>query len=397
MKLMKLSLALLFVIAPVITLASQKAKTLDEFVKMFDSSRCKGCHAQIYEDWEKSMHAQSLFNTRGTVGGYKRMIEGYLMEAWGKSGVKTVKDIKVEHFAQCFKCHLPHFNKDTVTDDIARELAEALVKQDAATVKKVGITCIVCHNTKAIIYGWQDGKPEKNVIYGSKDGSHPDAIYKTMKKVVTMGEAVACGQCHGTGPNFEFPHASQCATAYGSYLHAYIPAGGSKTCQDCHMKDSNKGHRMPAYRDPDMAKMAVDMNVDITKAGDRAVVTVKITNKAGHRIPDGCPSQQRIVMDVTAKTKDGKEVFKDSKIFMTPNDRSFKVGYVRDTSLQPLQTVVEKYEIMFPHEDKEGEGAIKAKEMDVTVEFRYQAGPAVGEIGKDSFICCKETRIIKNQ
>ena len=53
-------------------------------------------------------------------------------------------------------------------------------------------------------------------------------------------------------------------------------------------------------------------------------------------------------MDVTATTKDGKEIFRDSKIFMTQatNSRddsmiygpSFKMGYIRDTSLQPLQT-----------------------------------------------------------
>lgn len=288
--------ALLAVMTVPVQSGAEKAKTLDEFAKMFDSSRCKGCHSPIYEEWEKSMHAQSLFGTKRTMGGYKGMIEAGLMKAWGKSGVKEVKDIKVEHFAQCFKCHLPHFNKDTVTDSVAVELAEALVKPDAATVKKVGITCIVCHNTKAIVHKWQDGEPEPGVIYGSKDGDHPDPVFKKMKKSVIMSEAVACGQCHGTGPNLEFPQPSQCATAYGSYLHAYIPAGGSKTCQDCHMRDSKKGHRMPAYRDADMAKMAVDVNVDITpykfllKAGDHypmAVATVRITNKAGHRIPDG--------------------------------------------------------------------------------------------------------------
>jgi hypothetical protein len=117
-----------------------------------------------------------------------------------------------------------------------------------------------------------------------------------MKKSPIMREAVMCGQCHGTGPNFEFPQPSQCATAYGSYLHAYIPAGGTETCQDCHMKRDGKGHLMPAYRDPEVAKRAVDVEVTATghkfllKPGDsipKASVIVKITNKAGHRIPDG--------------------------------------------------------------------------------------------------------------
>lgn len=194
MKLLKISLVLLFVIVPVIAFSAEKAKTLDEFVKMFDSSRCKGCHAEIYAEWDKSMHARSLFGTKRTMGGYKGMIEAGLMKAWAKAGVKEVKDIQVKHFAQCFKCHLPHFNENTVTDDVARELAQAIVAADAATVKKVGINCIVCHNTKAIVHQWQDGAPDPNVVYGSKDGSHPDAEYKTMKKSVIMSEAVAC--CH---------------------------------------------------------------------------------------------------------------------------------------------------------------------------------------------------------
>jgi len=111
-----------------------------------------------------------------------------------------------------------------------------------------------------------------------------------------MKESVMCGQCHGLGPNFDQPNPVQCATLYGSYLHSYIPAGGSKTCQECHMHKFQKGHYMSSYRDPDIAKRAVDVVVEaqpyqfLPKAGElvpTAVVTVKLTSNAGHRIPDG--------------------------------------------------------------------------------------------------------------
>ena len=111
---------------------------------------------------------------------------------------------------------------------------------------------------------------------------------------------------------------------------------------------------------------------------------------------------------MTAKTEDGKEIFKESKIYMpqATNSRGdamvygahFKMGYTRDTSLQPLQTRVETYEINFPYEDVEKERGkpkvreIKAKEMDVTVELRYQLDPAPGEAGKDSFVLYKMTK-----
>lgn len=290
---LKIILVLLFLVVPVITFA-QQAKTVDELATMYDVSSCKGCHSQIYDEWSKSIHARSLVGTGSTMGAMKGLVDPGLMKTFAKSGVKEIKDIKVEHFMECFKCHLPQI-KDA-TDAVAQQLAKALVDGDKATLEKVNINCLVCHNLKAIVHKWQDGEPEKGVVYGSKDGSHADKVYKAMKKGVIMKEAVMCGQCHGLGPNFEFPQPSQCATLYGSYLHAYTPAGGTETCQDCHMKKSGKGHTMPAYRDPDMVKMAVDVDVEakgykfLPKPGElipMATVMVKMTNHAGHRIPDG--------------------------------------------------------------------------------------------------------------
>lgn len=300
MRLLKLILILLFIVLPAATISAEKAKTVNELAKMYDSSSCKTCHQKEYSEWEKSIHSRSLIGTGRTIGGFKGMITAGLMGAFTKSGVKDVKDVKVEHLQWCLKCHLPQI-KDA-TDDVAKQLAKAFIDADKETLSKVSINCIVCHNTKAIIHKWQDGEPEKDVIYGGKDGAHCDKdgncakVYTKMKKSAIMNESVMCGQCHGTGPNFEFPQPSQCGTVYGSYLHSYIPAGGTSTCQNCHMGKDGKGHTIPAYRDPDMAKKAVDVEVSakgykfLLKAGDSipmAVVTVKITNNAGHRIPDG--------------------------------------------------------------------------------------------------------------
>ncbi len=279
---------------PSVAFSAEKAQSVDDLAKLYDVASCKPCHAKIYEEWEQSMHARSLIGTGRTIGGFKGMIAAGLKGAFTKAGVKETKDIKVEHLAWCLKCHLPQIND--ATDTVAQQLAEAFDKGDRATLAKVNINCLICHNTKAIVHKWQDGEPEKGVVYGSKDGAHPDKTYATMKNSVIMKEAVMCGQCHGAGPNLEFPQPSQCATLYGSYLHAYVPAGGSETCQDCHMKKDGKGHVMPAYRDPDMVKRAVDVEVTtrgyqfLMKPGDLlpvARVAVKITNKAGHRIPDG--------------------------------------------------------------------------------------------------------------
>jgi hypothetical protein len=62
------------------------------------------------------------------------------------------------------------------------------------------------------------------------------------------------------------------------------------------MHKFKKGHRMPSYRDADVATRAIDVVIEaptyqfLPRAGDWhpiTVLTVKLTNKAGHRIPDG--------------------------------------------------------------------------------------------------------------
>jgi hypothetical protein len=271
----------------------RKAQTIDELAKMYDVSSCKKCHKEIYEQWEKSLHARSIIGTPRTSDAFGRMIKAYLLGGqWKHAGVQKIEDIKTEHVIQCLECHVPQI-KDA-TDAVAREIAQAAMNGDMETLAKVNINCLVCHNQKAILHQWVDGPPEKNVVYGKIDGKHTDApVYDTLKKSPIIKETIFCGQCHGLGPGFHHPNPVHCAMLYGSYMHAYLPSGGSKTCQDCHM---DKGHQMSAYRDPDRAKNAVRVEVDAfgyyfhPKPFNwipTAVVNVKLTSNAGHRIPDG--------------------------------------------------------------------------------------------------------------
>jgi formate-dependent nitrite reductase cytochrome c552 subunit len=199
----------------------------------------------------------------------------------------------------CFKCHLPQA-LTYAEDSVAVELAEALLAKDSAKVAKLQITCIVCHNTKAIIHKRELGEPKRDVLYSKKEvAAHADARFKKVEKSAIMTESVFCGQCHGQGPNFEFDQTFQCATLYGSYLHAYMPAGGTKTCQDCHMP---KGDHLiaPNFNDDKATSelLAKAIHLDVQTIGyewlrkaatyvPKIVVEAKITTNAGHRIPDG--------------------------------------------------------------------------------------------------------------
>jgi hypothetical protein len=296
-KCFKLILIMFFLFVPAIAFTAEKAKTIDELSRMYDVSSCKTCHAKIYEEWSQSYHAISLVGSLGTMSSIAGAVKDGLMKEWTKSGVKDIKDIKVEHLVICLKCHLPQIKdaSDEVAQQIAKSAIEGATGNEAAieTLKQVGINCLVCHNSKAIIHKWVDGEVESDVIYGNKESAHADLKFKTVKKSPVMKETIFCGQCHGLGPNFELPNPTQCATLYGSYLHAYIPSDGSKTCQECHMKNS---HSMFSYRDPDLARSAVHVEVDarayyfLPRTGysvPNAVLTVKMTNNAGHRVPDG--------------------------------------------------------------------------------------------------------------
>ncbi|MBI4683720.1 MAG: cytochrome C [Nitrospirae bacterium] len=294
MRVYKAILVFFCIVFPVIAFA-EKAKTIDELAKMYDSSRCKSCHAEIYAQWEKSHHARPLMG----------VADGLMLVPVVKASAFTPKDPKqatLKNFP-CVKCHLPQA-LISAEDSVAAELSEALLAGDKVKVGKLQITCIVCHNEKAIVHRLQEGNPEKNVIYGTKNiDSHPDKTFTKVKKSVIMTQAIYCGQCHGTGPNFEFENPVQCATLYGSYQHSYIPQGGFQTCQECHMPMVNgKADHLiaPNWNDKNdsSARLSKAINLDVQTLGYQwlrkagaltpmVVVNTKISHTAGHRIPDG--------------------------------------------------------------------------------------------------------------
>ena len=283
-----------------------KAKTVAELVKMYDSSSCVECHGENHEAWSKSIHSRSIFSNGRTAATFRTAITNGLME-WPYSGVKAVKDIKVEHLMGCAKCHLPQLAD--AEDSVAREIVSTIdtwqdalkaKNKPAATaaadkLKSLNINCLICHNRNAIIHKWTDGYPQAGVVYGRSEGKHEDPKFPKMKQSPIMTESIQCGQCHGLGPNFELDNPTQCCTSYGSYLWAYTAEGGRETCQDCHMKKSKLGHNIQAYRDEGMAKAAVDFKAeffgyywrDVNAMVPKAVVKVEMINRSGHSIPDG--------------------------------------------------------------------------------------------------------------
>jgi hypothetical protein len=280
----------------------KKAKTIAELAAMYDSSGCIDCHTEAHEQWQKSLHARSIFGPEGvgrTAATFKTTIENGLME-WEHSGVKKPEDVGVKHLMICAKCHLPQLEEaeDSVAQEIVKNIyafAEDGDEEAAATLQSLNIGCTVCHGRNAIVHKWKDGAPQKDAVYGTKDGEHEDENHPVMKESMIMKESILCGQCHGLGPNFEMENPTQCATLYGAHLYTYKAEGGVETCQGCHMEKSGLGHNMQSYRAPEMAKLALEVEVeaqalqwrDGSTMTPQATVMVEIKNKAGHPIPDG--------------------------------------------------------------------------------------------------------------
>ncbi len=263
--------------------ADSQVGSISELVKLFDSTSCKECHKEIFDQWSKSHHARPLMGLDDQI-----FLKKYL-----KTGPLAVTDLNqvTNRSIPCFKCHLPQIRY--ASDAAVVEIVSAILDDNKETIRKLNIGCLVCHNEKGIVRG----KPATNTLYGNKD--IPDHPEFPVHKSGLLKDSLMCGQCHGLGPVLDYEHPVQCATLYGSYLHAYIPAGGTETCQECHMPDKN--HYMPPNfnnRQEVSELLAKALTLDVKTlayvfepvedwATPKIIVRTTITSVAGHRIPDG--------------------------------------------------------------------------------------------------------------
>ena len=267
------------------TIHPPEIHSLSGLIERFDSSGCRECHEAIYRQWESSHHARPLMGLNDWI-----FLSKYLKE--GALAVRSAREATRANFP-CAKCHLPQLS--LATDEAVKELAAAILKDDKETVRKLGITCLVCHQEKANVHH----RPETDALYGSRELRDHGGKYSTVRQSPVMKDPVFCGQCHGQGPNLDTFPPVQCATLYGSYLHAYIPAGGTQTCQDCHMPHKDHSVR-PNFNDRDetSARLAAALPMEVQVLAytfhpaenvktPMIVVRTRITSKAGHRIPDG--------------------------------------------------------------------------------------------------------------
>ncbi len=297
-KIVVLAAGFLLMIFPVALSAMEKqADTIDELLEMFDESSCMECHGEIHDEWANSWHAKAVVSS---LGGMHNFIEIGLAKEWETPLTKG-------QILKCLDCHAPVVNyaSEKLAVEIGKMIVTAFKEKgkpagDAAKkeLSRLNVGCLSCHNIKAteVARGF-NGPAEKGMIYGPAGEDAGDA-HETLE-AVDIKRSSFCMQCHGLYKAAD-GETIQCNTLSGSYQDTYIALGGSKTCQECHMK---KGHLFPGGHDLDTVKEGLGFNVQINPYKHlpgqikgvknpkhwvpSAVVNVFIENKSGHRVPDG--------------------------------------------------------------------------------------------------------------
>lgn len=283
----------LFVVVPVSAYSAQYG-SIDELVAAFSDETCKGCHGKIYEQWKSTPHANSVNLALGGLGSFQT------------SGVKQwwKREVTKRDLMKCLDCHAPVMR--FATEELAQKVGAMVLaaqetkdKREKDSIQKelarLNVGCVSCHNLKAttVAIGLR-GEPEKDAVYGPRGKQSP--AHKTVQSS-EIETALFCMQCHGihVAPDGED---IWCNTISGSYQDGYVARGGSRTCQDCHMKDRDLGHRILGGRDLELVKEGIGFNVEVSRylhlpgKGEEkwtpsAIVSVGLENRAGHRIPDG--------------------------------------------------------------------------------------------------------------
>lgn len=263
---------------------AQSLTTLAELIKRHDSAACQSCHETTHTEWKSSYHARSIVQSLGSLRAYIAHLENE----------RKVAPDKLQ-MSKCLDCHAPMVNDGTeaVNQEIVALVKSAVDEKDEAKKKAavgmlsaLAVNCTGCHTVKGT--GNPLATPDPEMRFGPTGAAAPHLTAASP----AMASSVMCSQCHALwyARDGEFLY---CTTIFESHQNAYRGAGGTQSCQDCHMKA--KGHTFPGAHSQELVKqgLALAMEaigyraIDAGKLVPRAVVTVDIGNQAGHRIPDG--------------------------------------------------------------------------------------------------------------
>ncbi len=310
--------------------SAKKAATIDELVEMYNIKPCAGCHADKYEDWKTSTMGNSIIDPRVLLG----------MRTFIRLALDEEKSMKREDITICLNCHIPQI-KDAAPELILHigDLILTAVendnelKREAAKkeLSKLNLNCLGCHNLKATGF---NAAPKEKVIYGPRsmeNNPHAGFGFQTEKSAL-LSTSEFCAQCHHCPPDVPW---KDCPTLYTTYIENFIQKGRKETCQNCHMMGEARIHTFAGPGNIDFLKSSLSLNVaarptryiDIyeNRKMPALVLEIELKNNAGHVIPHGCAIMPRIIMELSVRDQEGREILSRQKEFSV-NDLYFKGG-----------------------------------------------------------------------
>lgn len=279
--------------------ASEKFRMLTSVEENYPSaSQCGKCHIEIYEEWKQSVHSRSYSND-------------------------AFRLASNEHsFQDCLGCHSPI----SIYGDGVPATRNA--------IRDEGVTCVSCHFNQ----GTLSGPLEPTAALVPHEVSVAKEFFTT---------SALCGTCHqGT---------------YDEWRRADIE--NKKNCQDCHMPEVTRKvtqatgiasrilvsmeeeHKLRRhtfdYGKRDKPEEAVSFDVKWECGRGGCVAEVTALNKLPHFIPTGDFGFRKGILTLTAKSGEGKivfrqavDLFKEIKTALVPGERrSFRFSVPDETSL----------------------------------------------------------------
>lgn len=367
---------------------------------------CGGCHADIFKQWNGSMHSQAFVDP--------------VFQALWKIGAKETKGLTDK---LCGGCHAA-----------AGVVANDLVFKDneffTSPIAKRGVHCDLCHTVKETRMNETPTREPQNASIIVDPGPIKRGPYRDSKspfhetaysELHTKSEF--CANCHNVFHpinNFHIEH------TYAEWKYSVYAQNGIQ-CQDCHMmpveqaieaartlkKQKNPGQ--PAVGGPQREQMythefvganftvpgllkfdlhkgiaekrlksAAELSIEAPQAvtaGGLVTVAVKVRNVgAGHNLPTSLTEVRQMWLDVQATDAAGKEIFrsgaldKDGEI--DPKARIFNAHAVDkegkhtvkpweitrfeyNDTIPPKGSAIERYSFVVP-QDLKGTVAVKA-------------------------------------
>lgn len=257
--------------------------------KGFSSSqKCGQCHKELFDDWKRSLHADSSGNA---------VFKAAYMQVYFEQGERAR--------AACLSCHAPvaYFNNDPrLTQPISKE----------------GVSCDFCHSIAEVLPGTPDGPQFRFEFDGIKQGplkNSKSPAHQTRFNGLFQ-RSLFCKGCH------EQTNSSGIAmiATWSEWQESPYPDKGI-TCQKCHMeqipgkavlasvqkttRNQISNHDIAAGHSLAKRRQALEIKITaIETYKNRITVEVELTNTgAGHKMPTGLPVK-KIILEVKVQNAD---------------------------------------------------------------------------------------------